>query len=249
MAAAVTGPTPGSDSRVAGSAVLRLTSAPVSPGVAPRVPATPVGTGHADQDLLAVDERPGQVERGEVDAAPRPTRGVERVHDPRARREHGDAGAADLAGDVDGHVAPPGSRGRRRSDLCQWRRSRGRPPAPAPARPGRGSRPRTRPRRPPRPPPRPRPGAPAELQGTHAEATGRVPAGDGKHDRWRRRPRPVSPRMLGVLLVGWRRRLLPSYGGELGTQRRQASRHGLGVLGRGLVSTHASTLGIGAPSP
>ena len=240
---AVTGPTPGSDSRVRGSAVLMLTSAPVS-----RRRAEGAGHsrrhGHADQDLLAVDERPGQVERGEVDAAPRPTSGVQR----RPRRAIPAAAqrcrGADLAGDVDG---------RRRSPLPGPSTERplpggvgaGRPPpAPAPpARPGRGSRPRTRSRRPPRPPT----ATTARCAGpscrrTHTRRRRRVPARDGD-TTGRRRPLP-SPRMRVVLLVGCAARtLLPSYRGELGAQRRQASRHGLGVLGEGWRRRMPRTLG------
>ena len=70
------------------------------------------GAGHADQDLLAVDEDPGQVEPAQVDARTGAAGRLERVDHAGAGVEDGDAGTAYLAGDVDGDGVPARARAR-----------------------------------------------------------------------------------------------------------------------------------------
>ena len=109
------GPTSGSVSSSAWSAVLRLTSgAPRRRGRRPAAAARPrpAARRDPDHDLLAVDEHPGQVEVAQVDAGPRAPGRLERVDHPRPGVEHGDARAAHLAGDVDRDRPSP--TGRRR---------------------------------------------------------------------------------------------------------------------------------------
>ena len=85
-------------------------------------------------DLLTVDQHPRQVERRQVDAAPRPAGRLDGVDDPGADVEHHDPGSTHLAGHVDGH------RGRRPVATGE--------PAPdaSPARPARRRRVAPRPR-------------------------------------------------------------------------------------------------------
>ena len=56
---------------------------------------------HADDDLLPVDQHPGQVEGAQVDARPLPAGGLQRVDHPGTGVEHDDARAAYLPGHVD----------------------------------------------------------------------------------------------------------------------------------------------------
>ena len=75
-----------------------------------RAAATPPGRRRtADEDLLPVDQHPGQVERAQVDARAARRRLPQGVDDPGPGGEHGDAGSTDLAGDVDRDVAGAGT--------------------------------------------------------------------------------------------------------------------------------------------
>ena len=110
--AAVTGPTSGRLSSSVSVAVLRLTrvGGPGRHSVRRGSRGGAGGRRHAHDHLLAVDEDPGQVEPGQVDAGPRPAGRLECVDHPGPLVEHGDAGAAHLARHVDGDGA--GCRGR-----------------------------------------------------------------------------------------------------------------------------------------
>ena len=219
--------------------------ADISPSEA-RVRSEAADSANADEDLLAVDDRPGEVQGGQVDPAPGTARGLERVDDPRAGGQHGDAGAAHLAGDVDDEIGRR-SRGRHVCGAEGSQRRRGgadghrhhlrlvahRPPGGQPDRErghdhddrqvDRAQLEATDPQPPRRMPPR------------HRQHHGRRPARRRVH-------RLTDPRVGGVV------RLTP-YGGELGTQRRQPPRHRLGVLGGRLGSAHPATLGTSRPLP
>ena len=120
----MTGPTSGSDSSSTWSArVEGHEPARGRPGGRRGTPAAPAATArrrrHAHQDLLAVDEDPGQVEARQVDPGPRPAGGFEGVDDAAAGVEHGDARAPHLAGHVDDDLDAGGVRdtlGRARLD-------------------------------------------------------------------------------------------------------------------------------------
>ena len=108
--------------------------------------------GQPDQDLLAVDQDPGEVEAGQVDAVPGATGRLERVDHPRAGVEHGDARTTYLARDVDRHrAASSARRPRRRRPARHADQVAGRARLP-PARPPRAGR-RPAPTRPSRPVP------------------------------------------------------------------------------------------------
>ena len=116
---AVTGPTPGSVSSWSRVAVFRLTRAPVASGAAvlapaarnpaPPRPGSAGGTGGrrpTHQDLLAVDQHAGQVERGQVDPAAGSPGAAQGVDDPGPGRQGGHTGAAHAARDVHGDRGP-----------------------------------------------------------------------------------------------------------------------------------------------
>ena len=108
--------------------MFRLTSGPAGSGAAVLALAAmpPAGSRPADEDLLAVDQHPGEVERAQVDPPPGAAGLAQRVDDPRAGRQRGHARAAHLAGDVDGDARRArhgaGSRRRRRRGGHQRRR-------------------------------------------------------------------------------------------------------------------------------
>ena len=98
----MTGPTSGSVSSWEPSAVLRLTSAAGGGPVAGTARGRDPGRRRqAHQDLLAVDQDPGQVEPGHVDARPHAARRLQGVDHARAGVEDRDPRAAHLARDVD----------------------------------------------------------------------------------------------------------------------------------------------------
>ena len=165
--AAVTGPTSGRVSSSVSVAVLRLTSVAGPPGGAPGVGAAAAaapGRRRLPHDhLLAVDEDPGQVEPGQVDARPGPAGRRQRVDDPGARVEDGDAGVAHLAGHVDRDRAGRGGgrgvgapRPRRRPPGCDDAATRS---------------------------PAPRAGAAASSEAGIGAAADQPPAGDRQADR------------------------------------------------------------------
>ena len=107
-----TGPTPGSESSAAASAVLRSTRPPTAarapgrrppapvPGARARRPATALPWfGH--HDLLTVGDQTGQVEMVQVSRGRRAARSLDRIEDPRTRRQADDARTTHLAHDVD----------------------------------------------------------------------------------------------------------------------------------------------------
>ena len=87
IASAVTGPDAGQRLERGLVGGVEVDQRPPRPGGASeRCRPRPRHRRDADQDLLAVDDRPGEVERGQVDPAPRSAGRLERVDDPRARR-------------------------------------------------------------------------------------------------------------------------------------------------------------------
>ena len=158
------------------------------PGPVPPVAAaaTPGRRGQPDQDLLAVDQHPGQVEAGQVDARPGAAGRLQRVDHPDAGVEHRDARAAYLARDVDGDRAA----GRRRSRGLRTAGDAARPGRP-PTRPAAGAPARRR-RAPPtsgRPPAQPPPAPPRPPA---AAGTERRPDRAGRRDRAGRVGRPAG---------------------------------------------------------
>ena len=226
-----------------------------------------------DDDLLAVDEHPGQVEPGEVDARPGAARRLERVDHPRAGVEDGDPRVA--------HLARP----RRRSPSSgppERRRTRWRPPArparePAAPAPGRArawtsdagsASPRTshqqvtaRPRATttattaswagPRASPARRPARRAACRpgtgtrgGSARPGSGRGTGGGRRRPPRRRRPGVVvPPGLLGEVLGRGRLGSRRPHPGQLVTEQRQPAGDGGLVLGAGSTGAHAPNLG------
>ena len=228
IAAAVTGPTSGSDSKrrlVRGVEVdqaghrRRRWSAAEASGTGPRGrPRRP------DHDLLTVGEHPREVEAAEIDPGPGTARRPQRVDDAGALPEHRDARTAHLAGHVDDHLGRPGAagargtgrrgrgaagrrRGGRQPRVAAWTRSGARPPrdprcAPATSRSGRAPPPRAPPPRPPGPAPAgpARAGPRARGPTRRSPATPRrVPAGQPHGRRGRAGPHDRPGLLVGLL--------------------------------------------------
>ena len=224
------------------------------------VPATPAAGATAHDDLLAVDDGAGEVERGEVDAPPRAARRLQGVHHPGPGGQHHDPGTSYLAGDVD-HQLLPGTGGAgaaaldvRRHDRRERRRrpgvgrSRGdgdraglvthRPPCREPDGEGRDHGDDGEVHRPELQPADPQPTRCVAAR--HRRHDGRGGGGGGGGgDQARTLADPGVPVGRVVRVVR-----LAAHGRELRAQRRQPPRHRLGVLGGRLGSAHASTLGI-----
>ena len=106
-------------------------SAPSRPGRRPSRAAHRCA--HPHQDLLAVDERAGEVERGQVDPAAGSPGCLEGVHHARSRRQHGDPRPAYLAGDVDRQLRGGGCGAPTPHPPPQWLRAGpGKPARPTP---------------------------------------------------------------------------------------------------------------------
>ena len=118
---ASTGPMPGSPSSCSSVAVLRSTSAPAAPGAVPAEGGAGSGSdvlaAARDHDLLAVDDRPGQVHARRVAGGCHPAGGVHSIRDPCTGRQLDQPGPAHGSRDV--HQDD-----RRRAGRCTRRRRR-----------------------------------------------------------------------------------------------------------------------------
>ena len=114
---AVAGPTPSSVSSCSAVALFRLTGGPLAAPDAPALPAEGRGDRatarpHRDDDLLAVDDLRGEVDRVDVAVRTRAAGALHGVLHTRPRGKPVDAGLANCSGDVDDRP-----RGRRRATL------------------------------------------------------------------------------------------------------------------------------------